>query len=342
MKKPRVADLAKASGLSVATVDRALNGRLGVSVSAREKVARAVQDLRYGELPQALVAPARPRLKLKFILPSDLTSFSEAILRAVKEAPSAVDDVRVTIDIQHVDIEAPDKIVKALDDIDVAIHPGVALFAVDIACVGEAIDRLVLRGGKVVSLVTDNARAARHHFVGIDNLSAGRVAGNIMGRFLSGQNGRVAVVLGSLTMRDQHDRYLGFTSVLADRFPRLRPLAVSEGYSKADLNRSLVRRLLKRHEDLVGIYSAGAGNSGILDALEEAQLDRHLTVILHELSSRVAQSLKAGMVDAVISQNAGQIARSAVRVLKAHCFGIPVVKAMEQIRIDIYLADNLP
>lgn len=342
MTKPTVADLARVSGLSAATVDRVLNGRSGVSVATREKVARAVQDLRYGELPRSLFTLVKPRLRLKFILPLVMTSFSDAILRAVQEAPVAVEDMRVTIDIQHVDIEHPDRVARALDEVDVATHPGVALFASDTAIVAAAIDRLVARGGKVVTMVTDTAQSGRHHFVGIDNTAAGRVAGNLMGRFLGARSGKVAVVLGSLAMRDQHDRYIGFSAVLQDKFPGLRLLPVSEGFSNAETNHTLVARLLRRHNDLVGIYSAAAGNRGVLKAMGKAQPAVRPVVLMHDLSSHLAQGLRDGVIDAVISQNPGHIARSAVRVLKALWSDTPIVREQEQIRIEIYLTDSLP
>ena len=48
------------------------------------------------------------------------------------------------------------------------------------------------------------------------------------------------------------------------------------------------------------------------------------------------------MIDAVINQDPGHEARSAARVLLAHCWDDPVVPDQEKINIDIFLRDNLP
>ena len=48
------------------------------------------------------------------------------------------------------------------------------------------------------------------------------------------------------------------------------------------------------------------------------------------------------MIDAIINQDAGHEARSAARVLLAHCWGDPILPDQERIDIDIFLRDNLP
>ena len=48
------------------------------------------------------------------------------------------------------------------------------------------------------------------------------------------------------------------------------------------------------------------------------------------------------MIDAIINQDPGHEARSAARVLLAHCWGDPILPDQERISIDIFLRDNLP
>ena len=44
----------------------------------------------------------------------------------------------------------------------------------------------------------------------------------------------------------------------------------------------------------------------------------------------------------IINQDPGHEARSAARVLLAHCLAEPVMADQERIRIDIFVRDNLP
>ena len=72
----------------------------------------------------------------------------------------------------------------------------------------------------------------------------------------------------------------------------------------------------------------------------EARKER--VVVAHELTEHTRRALKAGIVDAIIHQDAGHEVRSALRILKAHIDKTTVLAAQETIRIEIYLNENLP
>ena len=68
--------------------------------------------------------------------------------------------------------------------------------------------------------------------------------------------------------------------------------------------------------------------------------DANMTVIhLGDYVDRGPDS--AGVIDAVISQNTGHLARSALRVLRAKCDRTPVIESQEKIRIEIVIRENL-
>jgi LacI family transcriptional regulator len=119
-------------------------------------------------------------------------------------------------------------------------------------------------------------------------------------------------------------------------------LPALEGRDDSERTRVLTAELLKRHPDLLGIYSAGAGNRGIAAALEDAGRTRDIVWIAHELTQHTRRFLLHGTIDAIISQDAGHEARSAARILLAHCLAEPVMPDQERIRIEIFLRDNLP
>ena len=135
-----------------------------------------------------------------------------------------------------------------------------------------AIDDLAARDVAVVTLVSDAPSSRRMHYVGIDNPAAGRTAATLMGRFLRGRTGTVGVIAGSLALRDHAERQFGFHQILTSEYP---DLAAAAGARRARRQRThprvLTAELLERHPDLLGIYSAGAGNRGIAAALEDVR-----------------------------------------------------------------------
>jgi LacI family transcriptional regulator len=218
---------------------------------------------------------------------------------------------------------------------------GVAFVATDSEDVAEAADRLAEDGIATVTLVSDLSGSRRDHYAGVDNVAAGRTAASLMGRFLSGHGGDVAVVAGSMLVRDHRERLEGFRAVLETEFPQVRLLPVLEGRDDPLTVEALVREALG-NDALAGIYSLGAGNRGLIRALGAADGERALSVIAHELTENTANALREGLLDAVLNQDAGHEVRSAIRVLKARADGLPVIAAQERIRIDIFLRDNLP
>ena len=70
-----------------------------------------------------------------------------------------------------------------------------------------------------MTLVSDIAHAPRLGYVGIDNRNAGRLAGHLLGRFVPGSAGEVALFAGSLSYRGHEEREMGFRHILAEDFP---------------------------------------------------------------------------------------------------------------------------
>ena len=84
--------------------------------------------------------------------------------------------------------------------------------------------------------MSDIANAPRFAYVGIDNRNAGRLAGHLLGRFVPGSTGEVALFAGSFSYRGHEEREMGFRHILAEDFPNLRIVELRE--VRDDLERS--------------------------------------------------------------------------------------------------------
>ena len=117
-----------------------------------------------------------------------------------------------------------------------------------------------------MTLVSDVPGSRRHHYVGIDNVAAGRTAGSLMGRFLGTRAGKVGVVAGSQSLRDHAERIFGFGQVMSLEYPQFGVLSPVEGGDQDDVSEALTARLLADHPDLIGVYNVGAGTAGVARA----------------------------------------------------------------------------
>jgi len=335
-------DVAREAGLSAATVDRVLNRLAGVRELTVARVEAAVRRLDYQ--PDRLAARlARARdYRFVFVLPSGTNSFMADLAREVREASRRLVGERTAVELVLVDVFDADKLAETLEAVGRGGPDGVAVVALDHPSVREAVNGLADAGVPVITLVSDMPSSRRLHHVGIDNAAAGRTAASLVGRFVGRRPGKVGLVAGSLSLRDHAERHYGFAQVMAREHPQLTLLPVREGRDDYVLSEAAAAALLAEHPDLVALYNAGAGNRGVVAAVEAAGRAGDLVVVAHELTAFTRRALVRGTIDAIISQDPGHEVRSAVRVLTAQADGTPIVAGQERIRIDIFLRDNVP
>ena len=340
-ERARLQDVAKTAGVSLATVDRVVNRRNGVREKTIRRVEEAMDQLGYRLDPMARRLARNQTFCFLFILPTGSNSFMLQLREQVERTAEWAASQRGFIDILEVDVFDAEALARTLDQLDPGYH-GVATVALDHPRVRVAIDDLAQRGIPVVTVVSDVPHSKRLHYVGVDNPAAGRTAGSLMGRFLKNTSGSIGIIVGSLSLRDHAERQFGFNQVLGHDYPHLKMQAVVEGRDDFELSKNLVKEMIDKTPDLIGIYSAGAGNRGIAQALLDSGKADQIVWIGHELTPHTKRFLLQGTMDAVINQDAGHEARSAARLLLAHCWGEPILEDQERIRIDIFIKDNLP
>jgi len=334
-------DVARAAGVSLATVDRVLHGRAGVRPRTVELVQSVVERLGYRPDPAATRLARKSQARLVFVLPSGTNSFVDLLDKQVQAIAPWLAEQRAVGVVQRADVFSPEALERHLAGLRGRCD-AVIVMGQDHPRVRAAIDDLVAHGVVVVTLVSDVPGSRRTRFVGIDNVTAGRTAASLLGRFAGARTGTVGIVLGSRALRDHAERLFGFEQVIGSEYRGLRLLAPIEGHDLSERTEPLVTKLLQRERELVGLYSIGAGNRGIQAALEHSGRAERIVWVCHELTAHARQALLTGVADAVINQDAGHEVRSACRLALAALSGERVLHDQERIRIDIFLRDNMP
>lgn len=342
MPRPTVHDVANEAGVSLATVDRVLNGRPGVREQTVQRVQNAVSKLGYVRDTYAANLARQREYRFAVLLPQGPSQFVDTVKEALTEACAAQAAERISAQIFSIPRNDPHRVVRELRALQATPLDGVAIMTTETPQVRDAIMRLRSAGVPVVALVADLPSSERDYFVGIDSISAGRTAGFLLGRFLRNLSGQILVVTPSMLARDSVERRLGFDAVIARDFRDLQVLPSLETHADPDRTQAVIARAAETYSEIVGIYSMGAGNGPLLEALRSNGLMPGRAVILHELTPATRQALIDGEVDAVIGQNIGHLVRSTLRVLRAKCDNTPIYEAQERIRIDIITRENLP
>ena len=338
---PTVNDIARVAKVSLATVDRVLNARPGVRQKTVEKVNRSIADLGYVR-DTAAANLARGRVyRFLFILPANNNEFLSSLEEHIEDQAAVLKRERTQLSFLRVPAFDPMALSDTINSIDPSETDGVAVFGPETPSVRDSIARLRKSDLPVVSLVSDIPSADRNAYIGIDNVAAGRTAAQLMGRYIGPRKGSIVVLTGSMLARDHLERRLGFDEVMARDFPQLKVLASLEGRDDPDLIERLLPQAFRSASDIVGIYSSAAGNAGLIRFFSDWEGETPI-IIAHELTPLSRKALSSGLFDTVISQDAGHLIRSAVRIMRAHSDRIPINLTQERIRIDVYLKENLP
>lgn len=335
-----IVDVAKASGLSIATVDRVLNNRAGVKARTRNLVLEAARRVGYmtDADSQAAQRKSGEPVKLQFILPVGTNQFMQILhdhLLTLAKGREGI-DVHVTV----LDSINPDQLTMQIRSLPPDIQ-GLGIVAVDHPNVREAIRALVQRQVKVLTMVSDIHHVPRISYVGIDNRAAGRLAGYLVKRFLGRENGRkVALFTGSLSYRGHEEREMGFRNILSEETPSLQVVQLSEIMDDEDRAYEETRGLLKSHPDISAIYNVGAGTPGIARALKERNLQHKIVFVGHEATASARELLLDGTLDAVIDQNPRVEAREALNILESAVRGMPL--EIHPPRLQVIFKENIP
>jgi LacI family transcriptional regulator len=341
MARPTVHDIAREAGVSLATVDRVLNARPRVREQSVKAVQTAVEKLGYVRDVSAANLAKRREYRFAFVIPDNKSQYTATIRDALTDVIRMPSPDRIMVETILAPTDDPNATARILLGLVDAQYHGVAIMCPETPQVRDAVTRLKQADLAVVTIVSDLPSSARDHFVGVDNVAAGRTAGALMGRFLDMKLGKVLVISGSLTSRDSIERRFGFDSIMAEQFSTLKVLPTIESRNDSHRLIAIVRQVLTAHKDIIGIYALGSGNAAILDVLRATDTIRNATVIMHELTPVTRAALEAEEVDVVIMQNVGHIIRSAIRVLRANLDKTEIVESQETIRIEIVMRENL-
>lgn len=339
--KPTTKDLAHEAGVSLATVDRVLNARPGVHQETVDKVKTAAARIGFVRNLSAANLARQKIYRFMFLLPKSGGEFLKSVTNSIDEAKYSFADSSVIIERSHSIDPDPHVNAALLAKITPQKVDGIAIMAPDSPQLRDAIMRLEERGVYVVRFVSGRPGQKPFSFAGIDNYAAGATASRLLGRFSSGEKGKILVVTENLQSLDSVQRRLGFDYILTQDYQNLQALPSVETYGDPVRTKMVIENSYRNYSDITGVYILSSEARLSLEAIHTISDTKNQIIIAHELTPFTKKMLINKTLDAVISQDPGHLARSAIRLLKASCDGLPPLVSQEKIRIEILLTENL-
>lgn len=334
-KKAGLADVAAAAGVSPATVDRVLNGRGGVSP---DKESRVLEWARKLQLDRNLERRPTRIVRIGVVMQNPANPFYEALQQTFVKANTLYAGASFQIVLHYFDVTAPKETAALLAKV-AQKHDALIVIVPDHPLITEALRKIAVRL-PLVTMVSDLPLPEKLAYVGLDNRAAGRTAGELMGRYVGAAGGDIMVVSGMQSFIGQGEREMGFRSVLAERYPQCRLLAVVETWERPERAGELVGNILREKSRVAGIYNLSTGDRSIAEALRAYRCEEHTVFITHELTPERKSLLQEGVIDVVLDQNPELEAMAAVKLLARHFGRHDEQDIRTHTPIGIYLREN--
>lgn len=342
MARPTIPDLAKAAGVSTATVNRVLAGAENVRLATRQAVQEAAERINFygtGAIT-ARVAASRPKYRLGFLLLQSSRPFYRNLAQAIRQAATEVGDAEVDVRIEFLeDLSPQNTAAKALAL--AAECQAIGLISAVHPIVTEAVEAIQGRGVPVFALISQLSATGKVHYVGLDNWKVGRTAAWAIDH-IAKQPGKLGILVGNHRYRCQEMNESGFRSYFREYAPEFTILEPLSTFESSAIAQEMTERLLREHPDLTGLYVAGGGITGAVTALRNSDRAGKIAVVGYQLMEITRSALLDGSLSMVISYPLAQLATDAITgMMRAASARSGSATLTSILPFDLYTRENL-
>ena len=313
MSKVTITEVARRAGVSRATADRVLNRRGGVSSAKEGAVLTSARAL---GLDRNFDAAPIKQLRVCVLMKPPQNPYYQELTRGFREANRRFAPQAATAYVTHIDVIAPETIVRQLDRI-ARNYDALVIVAPTHPATIQTLRRLASRI-PVITLSTDLPLGAPHYYVGPNNERAGRLAGEIMGRMLGSQGGNILFVAGLSEFSGHEERRKGFYAILRKDYPACAVAAEIDSLDRGAVVADAVVSALREIPGIRGIYNISQGNDEISRRIAARGIPKDFCFIGHDLTSVTRALLRDRRMDVVIDQDPVLEAVRAMEIVLHH------------------------
>ena len=341
MKRPTIADLARAAGVRVSTVDRVLNGRDPVRADRAEKVlatARAIGFRAEQAIRQRLIEE-KPVRTFGFILQREKGAFYRGVAEALKLEVEAAPTIRGRFRVEFLEDLTPafvaDRIAAMARTVD-----AIGVVAADHPRISQAIEQARGRSVPVIALISDLTAPLRAGYVGLDNWKVGRTAAWAVAN-MARADGRAAILVGSHRYLCQDVAEMSFRSYMREHAPGFGVMEAVITFEDPGYAYENTLDLIRRTPDLAALWVAGGGIEGVVQAIADAGAAERLVTIGRDLTADTRAALIDGTIRLVLAHPTNAMAAAAVGAMITATSDAPPPFQQVLLPFELWTAENV-
>lgn len=315
-KKATIYDIAEQTGVSVATVHRALNDKARIRPETKQRILEVAKDLGY-KVNVAAQGLRRLPIHLGAILFCPVEEYVDAIVEGITASGHELEKYNVSINIRKLPYTDNHRCLSQTCDLIRAFakegYQGIILFMSATTDETEELTALVNdlseSGIRFATVANDLPDLRRDLHVGVDAFMAGRMAAELLS-FRCAEK-EVALLVASRHSPVNVEYINGFFSYAARGI--FSAIHVYEHFDDSRQVTAVTERMLDQHLDLSGVYMTTASSALACRSIADSR--RNLAVITTDVLSETPHLLQTGVANATIFQNPYRQGKTVVRQL---------------------------
>ncbi|HJH56389.1 MAG TPA: LacI family DNA-binding transcriptional regulator [Brachyspira hyodysenteriae] len=313
-----IREIAKLAGVSIGTVDRALNNRGRIDHDVEQKILDIAKSLNYkpDKIAKSL-AIRKKKFKIAAVLNTYNNLFFEDVIKGIEIAGKEIEEFGMSIIIKRCkDFDADNQ----LELIEEAINEGanaMAIVAINDERVKNKISELYNNNFPIVLLNSFVDSKDCIAYVGCNYELAGEIAASLLNIISNGNNINLLVFSNNFNkMLGNKKRVDSLVSRLNSDYKNVNVQSIIEMEKDNNLNFDKSKNNLLKHMDTDVVICPGAETSKyVINAIKELGLYNKIKIITYDCSDVVKEGLLDRGIVASITQNPQEQGYRAIKVL---------------------------
>ena len=342
MARATIQDVAKLTGVSVATVNRALHSPEKVREETLRSILETAEKIGFYGLGsiQKSVKSIRPKIRIGIQLLQSHRALYRVLADAYQKAAREYTAWDVQIDIAHVDELSPQNISDTLERLAQTSHV-IGMVSAEHPIVTRKIEDLSDRGIKTFAIVSPIIAGCNVGYIGMDHWKVGRTAAWFLQNVCQ-KNGKVGLFVGNPRFRCQETTEASFRSYFREHPVDFDILETQSIFESASIAQDLTEKLIDTHKDLIAIYVDGGGISGVCAALRASRRAEDIIVVAHDMTDTTRNALLDGTINFVIAQPIPAMTRKTISaMIRAYENGSEFPPESISLPFDIFTRENI-
>jgi len=304
--KTTLKSIANELGLSISTVNFALNGKGRISEKTRNLVINKAREMEYEPNLFASKLSTKGILRIVVILPHRNMYF-DAVASGIEAYFTEIEQYKVELVFKLCDGYDPDTQLKRLNDCYNDKTDGILLSPISTKPIEDAVKKLSEQGVPIINITNDLPNCNALCYVGQNGTLAGRLAGDLMCRWLK-PGSKISILDIASTLAITQERVHSFKEVVQKNEKKFE---LSENYTfyetsckKNSLTIEDYAKNMVLNEQPDAVYTnTMRGTVGLGRALASLETEKKILTFGYDANDEIEEMMKNDIIDVTLFQD---------------------------------------